>query len=44
MVQKRIEQGAAPVAGSGVDNQPGRLVDDHQRVILEDHGERNVFG
>ena len=43
MVEQGIEQGAMPVAATGMYDQPGRLVDDHQAFILENHIERDIF-
>jgi hypothetical protein len=43
MMQQRIHQRAVPVAAARMDDQPGRLVDDQQRLVLEDDVERDVF-
>ncbi len=43
VMQQRIEQRARPVATTGVDNEPHRLVDDKQRVVLVEDVQRNVL-
>ena len=43
MVEQSVDQRPFAVAGGGVDDQPGRLVDDEQMVVLEDDGQRNVL-
>ncbi len=44
MAQKRIEQGAAPVAAAGMDHQAGRLVDYENVRVLEQDRQRNLLG
>ena len=36
MGDQRVDQRAAGMAGAGMDDEPGRLVDDDQRVVLID--------
>ncbi len=44
MRQEGIDQGAFLVAGCGMHDQPGRLVEHDQVIILEQYFEGNVFG
>ena len=44
MGEQGVEQGTLPVAAAGMNDQSGRFVDDDQRVVLMDDGQRNVFG
>ena len=41
MVDQRVDQRAGPVAGAGMDDQPGRLVDDDQLGVLMKNVERD---
>ena len=41
MMDQRVDQRAGPVAGAGMDDQPGRLVDDDQLGILVEDVERD---
>ena len=43
MMDQRVDQRAGPVAGAGMHDQPGRLVDDDQLVILVEDVERDVL-
>ena len=43
MVDQRVDQRAGPVAGARMDDQPGRLVDDDQVVVLVENVERDVL-
>src|SRR5690606_23883902 len=43
MMEEGVDQCARPVAGTGMDDEPGRLVDDDQFGILKDDLERNVL-
>jgi hypothetical protein len=43
MMDQRVDQGAGPVAGAGMHDQSGRLVDDDQFGILVEDVERDVF-
>ena len=43
MMQQGIEQRAIAIACTGVNDEPRRLVDDQQMLVLEDDVERNVF-
>ena len=43
VMQQRIHQRTAPIAATRMHHKPGRLVDDKQRVVLEDDIERDVF-
>ena len=42
--EQRVDEGAVGVAGGGVDDQAGRLVDDDQVLVLEQHVERDLLG
>ena len=44
MGDERVDEGAACVAGTGMDHEPGRLVDDDQRVVLVDHVQGDGLG
>ncbi len=44
MMQQCVEQGAAGVAGSRMDDKPGRLVDHHDLVVFIDDVQLDVFG
>ena len=44
MGDQRIDQRAGRVAGAGMDHEPGRLVDDDERVVLIDDVEGNGLG
>ena len=44
MMQQRIQQRAVPIAGARVDDEPGRLVHDEQRLVLGDDGKGDRFG
>ena len=44
VVQQRIHEGAGGVAVAGVHDQPGGLVDDDERGILEHDRQGNVLG
>ena len=41
MGDERVDQGAALVPGRRMDDEPGRLVDDDQVLVLVDDGERD---
>ena len=41
--EQRVDHRAVGVAGSGMDDQSGRFVDDHDVVVFVDHGERKVL-
>ncbi len=43
MVEERVDQCAVVVAGGRMDDEAGGLVDDDQRVVLEQDVERNVL-
>jgi hypothetical protein len=43
MVEQGVDQGPVAVAGGRVDDQPGRLVDDQQMLVLEDDRQRDVL-
>ncbi|MNT49083.1 hypothetical protein D3C72_1859110 [compost metagenome] len=42
-VQQAVEHRTAPVTGGRMHDQPGRLVDDEQRGVLEHHVQRHVL-
>jgi hypothetical protein len=44
VVQERVHQRAPPVPGPGMDHQPGRLVDDQERVVLVHDRQGDRFG
>jgi hypothetical protein len=44
MVDERVDQRAGRIAGAGMDDQAGGLVDDDQFGVLVQDRERNVFG
>ena len=41
MMDQRVDQRAGPVAGAGMDDEPGRLVDDDELVVLVEDVERD---
>ena len=43
MVDQRVDQRAGPVAGAGMDDKAGRLVDDDQLGVLVEDVERDVL-
>ena len=43
MVEQGVDQRPVAIAGGRMDDQPGRLVDDQQMLVLEDDGERDVL-
>lgn len=43
MGDKGVDQGAGPVTGSRMHDQPGRLVDYNDLIVLKNHIKRNVF-
>jgi hypothetical protein len=43
MVKQRIDQSPVEIAGGGMDDQPRRLVDDEQVLVLEEDGQRDVL-
>ncbi len=43
MVKKRIDERMLLMAGSGMDDESGRLVDDEQVLVFEKNAQRNVF-
>ena len=43
-VEDGVDEGAVGVAGGGVDDEARGLVDDEDRVVLEEHGEGDVLG
>ncbi len=44
MGQQRVDERARVVAGRGMRDQPGGLVDDQQVVVLVQHGQRDALG
>ena len=44
MGDQRVDQRSGRVAGAGMDHEPGRLVDDDERVVLIDHVQGNGLG
>jgi hypothetical protein len=44
VVQQCIQQGTRGIAVARMHHQAGRLVDHHEVVVLEYHGERDVLG
>ena len=43
MVEQGVDQSAVEIARRGMDDHPGRLVDDEQMLVLEDDVERDVL-
>ena len=43
MVKQRVDQRSVEIAGRRVDDEPGRLVDDEQMLVLENDLERDVL-
>ena len=43
MVEQCIHEGAVPVSGCRMDDEPCRLVDDKQMLVLEDYPKRDVL-
>ena len=43
MVEQGVDQRPVAISGSGVDDQPGGLVDDQQMLVLEHDRQRNVL-
>ncbi len=43
MADQRIDQRPVGMAGGGVDDEPGRLVDDDEMLVLVDDVERDVL-
>ena len=43
MVEQGVDQSAVEIAGGGMDDHPGRLVDDEQMLVLEDDLERDIL-
>jgi GNAT superfamily N-acetyltransferase len=44
MVQQRVDHGAIIIAGGGMHDQPGRLVDHQQMIVFMNDGERDILG
>ena len=44
MMEERVQQRARPVAGARMHDEPRRLVDDEQSLVLGDDGKRDRFG
>ena len=44
MGDERVDEGARGVARARMDDEPRRLVDDDERVVLVNHVERDRFG